>query len=89
MEINVLLDQIAVTVAATVRRTMQEEFRKQGKSRNSTDDWMNEKEILALCGKSHKTLIRAITAGKFNPKDIRPNPLCKGYLFRRSAMIGE
>ncbi|WP_020599171.1 hypothetical protein [Spirosoma panaciterrae] len=49
--------------------------------------WATEEEVITGCGKSRRCLYRAIAALKFHPNDIRPNPIGKGYLFRRSAII--
>ncbi|WP_020599896.1 hypothetical protein [Spirosoma panaciterrae] len=49
--------------------------------------WATEEEVITGCGKSRRCLYRAIAAGRIQPNDIRPNPIGKGYLFRRSALI--
>ncbi len=85
MEANLTLEQIA----ATVRATIQQELRKERQSKTLSDVWANEEEVLALCGKSRDTLMRAIQSGRINPKDVRPNPIGKGYLFRRSALVND
>ena len=84
-------DQSIMTqIAATIRQTMQEEFQKQRVLTKSLSDvWANEAEVLELCGKSRRTLLNAIAIGKIKPNDVRQNPLGKGYLFRRSAIVKD
>lgn len=84
-------DQALITqIAATIHRTIQEEFKKQRVPHKGLSNiWANEKEVLELCGKSRRTLLNAIASGKIKPNDVRQNPLGKGYLFRRSALVKE
>ncbi|GAB4027340.1 helix-turn-helix domain-containing protein [Spirosoma koreense] len=82
---NPTLEQIA----ATIRIVIQQEFSQQRVPKMLSDVWANEAEVLKLCGKGRKTLYNAIKAGKISAKDIRQNPLGKGYLFRRSALVKE
>lgn len=80
---------LLVHMAATIRRTIQEELRKLHMSKSLSDIWANEHEVMALCGKSRRTLLNAIASGKISPKDVRPNPIGKGYLIRKSAIVKD
>lgn len=78
-------------IAAVVRQTMQEVLAKAASRspRSLPDIWATEAEALQLCGKSQKTLYRAIASGKLSAKDVRPNPIGKGYLIRRTALVKD
>lgn len=79
-------------IAAVVRRTMREELRRpdRGTARKPlSDEWVHEKDALVLCGKTRKTLLRAIETGRIKPADLRPNPIGTGYLIRRTALVAD
>ncbi|OJW74274.1 hypothetical protein [Spirosoma sp. 48-14] len=73
-------------IKAAVRQVMREEFENKG-IKPLWEIWAPEEEVLKAWGKSRVTLYRAIAANRFDPKDIRSNPIGKGYLFRRSAFL--
>ena len=85
MENHPTLEQIM----ATIRYTIQQELQKMRIPKSLSDSWANEEEVLKLCNKSKRTLYNAIKEGKISPKDIRPNPIGTGYLFRRSALVKD
>lgn len=76
-------------IEVIMRRVVREELAKQKPSKALSELWATEKEVIELCGKSRDTLYRAIKEGRIRPNDVRQNPIGKGYLIRRTALIAD
>jgi hypothetical protein len=83
LEVSQMLDHLT----ALFRKIIREELRRP--TRTIVEEWVNERDALKLCGRSRKTLIKAINDGRIKPADLRPNPIGTGYLIRRTALAKD